>query len=1026
MNEKQKAEALSQSLDAMSRGEESASSISADEEIRALSELGRSLGNIKFEPSPTHQATVERLLQKHRAQCERSATTGKSKPRGLTAKEINVKTSATQEPKKTATPFLPKRLIPLVALSGGVALLFVCALVVLIGGGVAWRAFRDTDMTSSPTSVSVSEASVDQDVSPSPSPTSEIVAQNPTPSPSPTSEVSPIQNPPPEPTKESTHTVFMPLVSLPEVRDAQHAALKNLRGLVQVQASNGTWTTVDTRQTIAAGQHIRTAPLSSAEILFYDGSRARMGPNTKVSVDELDAQTADGSRVVVLTQWIGETDHDVVPSDETASRYEVRTPSGTGEAKGTSFHVLVTSIQLTCFSVGEGSVAVTNLNVTVIVVAGQATTINFGQPPSEPVFRITGEGEVTQTGATWIIAGQSFETHNSTVIIGNPQVGDWVSVEGRLLPDGTRVVDRIVLLRRAPQNRFTITGRVEAITGTAWTVTGQTIAVNDGTEVESEVKVGDLVRVEGVILQGGALLAEHIHLIEEEPGWPFHFAGVVQGIADEAWTVSGVTITITGTTEIDEGILVGDVVEVQGWILDDETWLARSIERVEEEEREFEFTGYVESIDPWVVSAIAFETRDWTEIETGIDIGDRVKVKGQILADGTWVASDIERLDDEDEDEDEALYVVFVGRVNSKDPWVVSGIPLVVDDETVIKGDISIGDLVKVKVQILPDGTWLARKIRRIKVGPGLGCFSFSAVVIGINANQLVLLNGETIDLGDGVIVEGEVEVDSVILVFVCVDAEGTITIVSIIVIYQPEVVIVLPPPPPPPPPPTPQPPPCGQCRGGVTSLTLRYVGSMAGAHIQVLQKKDEVVFDGTVQPGETFSFTGSGKDGKIGTEITIKVNGQVNAKLHTSCSKPIGPGLVVGDLKVVAGRSKEGGPLCPVSEPGAPCGKCRGGVTSLTLRYVGSMAGAHIQVLQKKDEVVFDGTVQPGETFSFTGSGKDGKIGTEITIKVNGQVNTKLHTSCSKPIGPGLVAGDLKVVAGRSKEGGLLCPVSG
>jgi hypothetical protein len=218
---------------------------------------------------------------------------------------------------------------------------------------------------------------------------------------------------------------------------------------------------------------------------------------------------------------------------------------------------------------------------------------------------------------------------------------------------------------------------------------------------------------------------------------------------------------------------------------------------------------------------------------------------------------------------------------------------------------------------------------------------------------------------------------------------------------------------------------PCGECRGGVTSLTLRYVGTTASAHIQVLQKKGEVVFDGTVQPGETFTFSGTDRYGKLGTEITIKVNGQVNTTLHTSCSKPIGPGLVSGDFEVVAGSSKDGGPLCPVPGPGGPCGECRGGVTSLTLRYNGTTADAHIQVLQKKGGGVFDGTVQPGETFTFSDTDRHGKLDKEITIKVNGQVNTTLHTSCSKPIGPGLVSGDFEVVAGNSKDGGPLCPVS-
>jgi len=710
----------------------------------------------------------------------------------LAAEEKKVHNRLSHRVDKALERFRLPRLLPLAVSLGAVAFLFVCVLVVLIGAGFVWRSYQGAQLAqdSLPSSTSVIVAP-----SPIPSPTLGVVVQDVSPSPTLTPEESPAEDLPPGPAEESTHAVFLPLVSLPEFQNPQVAVLKEPQGLVQVQADDGTWTAVGEGRRIATGQRIRTGALSSVEIAFYDGSRARLGANTEVSVDELDARTAGGPRVVALTQWIGETDHDVASASSAGSRYEVRTPSGSGQAKGTSFHVVVTSVQLSRFIVEEGSVAVTGLNVTVIVLAGQSTTISPGEPPSEPVFRITGQGEVTATGATWTIGEQTFETDENTVIVGNPQAGDWVFVEGRLLPGGVHLAERIVLLRRAQENRFTIIGRVETISDTTWTVAGQVIVVDDETTVEEDIESDDLVRVEGVILEGGTLLAEHIYLLEEETGWPFHFVGVVQDIAIETWTVSGVTVTISDTTEIDEGLLVGDVVEVQGWILDDDIWLAQSIERVEEEEREFEFTGYVESIDPWVVSGIAFTTTNWTEIEAGIEVGDHVKVEGRIEEDGTWVASEIERLDDDDD----GLHVVFVGTVMSQDPWIVSGIPLVVADETVIVGDVDVGDLVRVRARILPGGTWLAEKIRRIGGWPGRGCFSFSAVVVSIDGGWLTLFDGQTIDLGDGVAVEGELGVDSIVLIFICIDADGAVTVVSIIVIYQPgPIIIILPPSPPP------------------------------------------------------------------------------------------------------------------------------------------------------------------------------------------------------------------------------------
>jgi len=105
-------------------------------------------------------------------------------------------------------------------------------------------------------------------------------------------------------------------------------------------------------------------------------------------------------------------------------------------------------------------------------------------------------------------------------------------------------------------------------------------------------------------------------------------------------------------------------------------------------------------------------------------------------------------------------------------------------------------------------------------------------------------------------------------------------------------------------------------------------------------------------------------------------------------------------------------------------CRDCKGKVTQLTLRYLGDST-ATIEVEQKKDEVVvFQGTVDPGETFTFNGMDKKGVLGTEIRVHVDGDLNTKIHTSCSQPIGPGLVSGDFEVVEGYSREGGLLCPL--
>jgi hypothetical protein len=59
-----------------------------------------------------------------------------------------------------------------------------------------------------------------------------------------------------------------------------------------------------------------------------------------------------------------------------------------------------------------------------------------------------------------------------------------------------------------------------------------------------------------------------------------------------------------------------------------------------------------------------------------------------------------------------------------------------------------------------------------------------------------------------------------------------------------------------------------------------------------------------------------------MGTEIEVYVNGSLNTSIHTSCSQPIGPGLVRGSFEIVSGFSLKGGALCPVSDE-LPCEPC-------------------------------------------------------------------------------------------------------
>ena len=202
--------------------------------------------------------------------------------------------------------------------------------------------------------------------------------------------------------------------------------------------------------------------------------------------------------------------------------------------------------------------------------------------------------------------------------------------------------------------------------------------------------------------------------------------------------------------------------------------------------------------------------------------------------------------------------------------------------------------------------------------------------------------------------------------------------------------------------------------------------------------KKEAInIYSGILNNGEEFSFSGVDKKGTLGTKIFILVNGELNAEIHTSCSKPIGPDLIAGDFTVISGHSLNGGELSSVActEEDIPkpteCteGNCDGKVTQLSLKNNGLTK--FITVTEKKTgAIIFDTTeIATGEVFEFFGSDiETGVMGTEILVTAatadGVSTTTSIHTSCSVPIGPGAEFGVFEVIDGYSLKGGELASV--
>jgi hypothetical protein len=636
-----------------------------------------------------------------------------------------------------------------VAISAAVALLMVCGLVTVSAISILWFTGQRVSLSPLPkgdiTKQVVSEQGTELTTEPS-----ELTIQ------------------PTESTAESQSSMV----------SSNQATLSSFYGLVEIQTDE-TWQVASDDSILTNGARLRTASFSSVLLTFPDGSLAQIGPDSEISIEKLTVDPTNGTRDISLMQWSGESTHTVVSFDGATPNYRVDTPSASGQVKGTQFHVQVVADQ-TVWMVDDGAVEVSGGGTSVQVEAGEKTSVSADEPPADPVEFITGQGEVNSIGKIWVINDQPYQIHTQTIIIGNPQVGDLVFYQGHL-EDGSRVADQIVLIHRNPANTFTLTGEVESRSDTEWLVNGQKILITDQTVVDDDIVKGDLVRIKGIVLGDGELQAEEILLISDDTKIPFEFSGVVQDIGQQEWLISGITVTVNADTVFDNGLAEGDAVQVKGLIMDDGTWWASSITPFLDESSAFEFVGYIDQIDPWIIAGVNIDTQDWTAIDEGLQAGDLVQVSGQIQPDGTWLAFEIRRYD-------QALLTILVGRVFSIDPWVVSGVKLNVDTETIIEGQIELNMLVRVELQMLPDGS---HKVIRITPFDGfdwdMACQSVVVTVTSIDGDQIILDGWPVLTLSEDTQIKGELMPGSVVQTMICYDEDGNVVLVYITVLENPE-----------------------------------------------------------------------------------------------------------------------------------------------------------------------------------------------------------------------------------------------
>ena len=358
---------------------------------------------------------------------------------------------------------------------------------------------------------------------------------------------------------------------------------------------------------------------------------------------------------------------------------------------------------------------------------------------------------------------------DASLVFGDFSVGQFVEVEGILQSDGSILAKKIELEDDEHEDDFELEfkGLIDSIDAASLSlvVGGLPVLTDAQTRFEGEddsplgfedLRVGQVVEVEGILQADGSVLARKIELEDDEPDdeIELEFKGLIESInaVNASMVVGGILVHTNEFTrfEGDDHILltfadfsVGQRVEVEGVLQPDGSLLASKIELEDDHDGdgvEVEFKGLIESIDAannsMVVAGRQVLTDEFTRFEgddhlpltfADFSAGQRVEVEGILQPDGSVLAFKVELEDNLDDDEIEAEFKGLIESIDAANgAMVVAGRQVLTDAFTRFEGDdhlplafedFGVGQFVEVEGVLQPDGSVLASKIE-LEDGP--------------------------------------------------------------------------------------------------------------------------------------------------------------------------------------------------------------------------------------------------------------------------------------------------------------------
>ena len=199
--------------------------------------------------------------------------------------------------------------------------------------------------------------------------------------------------------------------------------------------------------------------------------------------------------------------------------------------------------------------------------------------------------------------------------------------------------------------------------------------------------------------------------------------GVFQGVNSAGqWIIGETPVTLDPATLIDDGLVAGQVLEVEALIQEDGSLLAQNIEDQEPgtdvaatTKLEGVFQGIDQASGDWIISGALVAVGPGTDTDGVPAEGQAVEVKAVLQDDGSLLAREVENqvdagLPQAGEAAQAKLEGTFQG-IDSEGNWLINGAAVAVDPLTKLEGTPEVGGRVEVKATVQDDGTLLATKI---------------------------------------------------------------------------------------------------------------------------------------------------------------------------------------------------------------------------------------------------------------------------------------------------------------------------